>query len=291
MDDTELDNYIEAGRTAKYVLHKCAAEIKIGVNIADIFDMVLNEIEAKGVRPSFPPNISLNECAAHDCASIIEERTFSEGDLVKLDIGTEVEGFIADTALSVDLGDHEKLCEASKTALEEAIKIVKPELAVSEIGKVVEAEITSYGYKPVINLTGHSLGKYALHCGLSIPNTGLFGSGVLRLDNAIAIEPFATSGSGMVHEAAKTEIFQVIDESRVRSPTARKIMKKAKEMHGLPFAKRWLNVPKAELAIPTLVREGNLTVYHSLCDIPGSFVSQHEHTIIVTEDEPIVTTR
>lgn len=291
MNDTELDYYIEAGKSAKYVLHKCAAEIKPGVGIADIFDMVLDGFEKEGVQQSFPPNISLNECAAHDTASPDEERTFSAGDLVKLDIGTHVEGYIADTAVTVDLGDHAKLCEASHNALEAAIKVVKPEIVVSEIGQVVEDTITSYGFKPVVNLTGHALARYDLHHGLSIPNTGMFGSAVLRLDDAIAIEPFATTGTGMIHESGRGEIYQVENDAPVRSPTARKVMAKAEETKGLPFARRWLNIPKAELALPNLVKMGNLYLHHCLCDVPGSFVSQFEHTIIVTEDEPIVTTR
>ena len=87
MNDTELDCYLEAGRVAKTVLHSCAAEIKPGVLHTDIFDMVLDKIEAAGAFPSFPPNISINECAAHDTPSPVDERVFAEGDLVKLDIG------------------------------------------------------------------------------------------------------------------------------------------------------------------------------------------------------------
>lgn len=291
MNDTELDNYLEAGRIAHAVLHSCAAEIKPGVLHADIFDMVLDKIEAAGSAPSFPPNISINECAAHDTPSPVDDRVFNEGDLIKLDIGTHIDGYIADTAVTVDLGDHAKLCEASHNALEAAIKLVKPELVVSEIGKAVEDTITSYGYRPIINLTGHALARYVLHHGLSIPNTGLFGSAVLRADNVIAIEPFATTGTGYVHEAARAEIYQVQGNAPVRSPTARKILKTAEVMNGLPFSRRWLHVPKAELAIPTLVRQGNLYEYHVLADEPGSFVAQFEHTVIVTEDEPIVTTR
>jgi methionyl aminopeptidase len=107
----------------------------------------------------------------------------------------------------------------------------------------------------------------------------------------IAIEPFASTGSGLVHEAPRAEIYQVVGDAPVRSPAGRKIMKKAEEMHGLPFARRWLNVPKAELALPTLLRQGNLFVYHSLSDVPESFVSQFEHTVIVTADGALVTTR
>ena len=291
MNDTELDNYIEAGRTAKTVLHKCAAEIKPGVGMAAIFDMVLDEISAAGAFHSFPPNISLNNCAAHDTASPDEERIFAEGDLVKLDIGTHIDGYIADTAVTVDLGDHAALCDSSRLALEAAIKVVAPEVVVSDIGAIIEETITSYGYKPIVNLTGHALARYSLHHGLSIPNTGKFGSAVLREDMVIAIEPFATTGSGMVHETPRGEIYQVAGNAPVRSPAGRKIMKQAEEMNGLPFARRWLNVPKAELALPNLLRQGNLFVYHCLSDVPDSFVSQFEHTIIVTGDGALVTTR
>ena len=291
MNDTELDNYVEAGRIAKNVLHSCAAEIKPGVLHADIFDQVLDKIDAAGALPSFPPNISINECAAHDTPSPVDDRIFNVGDLVKLDIGTQIDGYIADTAVSVNLGEHDKLLEASKSALDAAVKIVKPELQVSEIGKVVEETITSFGYRPVINLTGHALARYSLHHGLSIPNTGAFGTAVLHADDVIAIEPFATTGSGMVHEAPRGEIYQVVGNAPVRSPTARKILQKADEMNGLPFSRRWLNIPRSELAIPTLIRQGNFYEYHVLSDIPGSFVSQFEHTVIVTEDEPIITTK
>ena len=291
MNDTELDNYLEAGKIAHAVLHKCAAEIKPGVALASIFDRVIEEITSAGAGLSFPPNISLNDCAAHDTASPDDERTFAEGDLVKLDIGTEIDGYIADTAVTVDLGDHAALCEASQKALEAAIGVVKPEVVVSEIGQVVEDTIKSYNCLPIVNLTGHALARYSLHHGLSIPNTGAYGSSVLRLDNVIAIEPFATTGSGYVHESPRGEIYQVTGDAPVRSPAGRKIMKKAAEMHGLPFARLWLGVPKAELALPTLIRQGDLYCYHCLCDIPGSFVAQFEHTMIVTEDGALVTTK
>lgn len=290
MNDTEFDNYKEAGRIARDVLHSCAAEIKPGVLHSTIFDMVLDKIAKASSTPSFPPNISINECAAHDTPSPIDERVFAEGDLVKLDIGTHIDGYIADTAVSVDLGNHKELCEASQTALDAAIELVKPNLVVSEIGKAVEEKITSYGYRPIANLTGHGLARYDLHHGISIPNIGSFGNAVLQTDSVIAIEPFATSGSGIVHEGTRGEIYQVIGNTPVRSPTARKILKKAEEMNGLPFSRRWLNIPKAELALPSLLREGNLYAYHTLSDIPGSFVAQFEHTIIVTEDHAFVTT-
>jgi methionyl aminopeptidase len=291
MNDTELDQYLEAGRIAREVLHRSAAEIKPGVLTGDIFDTVVDRIASAGAFLSFPPNISYNEVAAHDTPSPDDERVFSDGDLIKLDIGTHIDGYIADTAVTVNLGDHGKVCEAASSALEAAIRVIRPEIEVREIGAAVEETIRSFGYRPVVNLTGHAVARYSLHHGLSIPNTGAFGGAVLREGDVIAVEPFATSGTGVVHETGRAEIFQVVSDAPVRSPTGRKILKKAAEMHGLPFSRRWLGIPKSDLAIPTLVRQGNFREYHLLSDVPGSFVAQFEHTVIVAEDGPIVTTR
>ncbi|HJJ55938.1 MAG TPA: type II methionyl aminopeptidase [Methanocorpusculum sp.] len=291
MDDTVFDKYIEAGKIAKEVLSESSARVKPGVLISDIFDFVLDQIEAKSAKLSFPPNISLNNVAAHDTASPIDDRVFKEGDVVKLDIGTHIDGYIADTSVTVDLGDHNKLCEAAKTALDEAIKVVKPGTPIGHIGYIIESTIESYGYQPIRNLTGHSISRYILHDGLSIPNIGIQSSKTLEVDQVIAIEPFATTGSGIVHETNRYEIYQVLGNNRTRTPLARKILAKASEMKGLPFSRRWLKIQPTDFIMPTLIHQGNLYAYPCLEDIPGSIVSQFEHTMIVTENGATVTTQ
>jgi methionyl aminopeptidase len=106
-----------------------------------------------------------------------------------------------------------------------------------------------------------------------------------------AIEPFATTGSGRVGEKIRREIYSQISDKPVRMPPARAAMGCIKDRNGLPFARRWLPDRKMDLQLPALVRGGNLHGYPVLSDVPGSLVSQHEHTVIVTGDGCTVTTR
>ncbi len=106
-----------------------------------------------------------------------------------------------------------------------------------------------------------------------------------------AIEPFATTGSGHVGEKSRKEIYSQISQKPVRIPAARAILNKVVDRHGLPFARRWLDEKKLDITLSSLVRSQVLHVYPVLSDVPGSLVSQHEHTVIVTSEGCIVTTR
>jgi len=209
---------------------------------------------------------------------------------VKLDLGIHVEGYIADTAVTVDLGENDLLLEASKSALEQAIAIVRPGVTTGEIGAVIQEEIEKRGYRPIVNLTGHGLDRFIVHTGPGIPNIGLSGGTVLKEGMVFAIEPFATTGTGHVTEKRRVEIFSQVSQKPVRLPAARHILEAVRERRGMPFAKRWLPEPKPDIALASLTRSGVLHAFPVLSDIPGSLVSQHEHTLIVTGDGCIVTT-
>ncbi len=214
-----------------------------------------------------------------------------KGDVAKLDLGVHIDGYIADTATTVDLGNNSLLLTASEQALEAAIKLVRPGSTAGELGAAVQHEIESRGYRPIANLTGHGLDQYVLHRAPSIPNVGIHGGIVLEEGMVFAIEPFATTGSGHVGEKTRMEIYSQISQKPVRIPAARAILETIKDRHGLPFSRRWLNERKQDLALPALVRSNILHAYPVLSDIQGSLVSQHEHTVIVTADGCVVTTR
>lgn len=291
MNDEILDTYREAGRLAHTILRKGASSIVPGATFSDITDSVCTMILEADAGIAFPPNLSINEAAAHDTAGPDDDRTLQHGDLVKLDIGLHLDGYIADTALTIDLGDHRLLVEASRAALNAAISLARPGTATGEIGAAVQEEITSRGFKPVANLTGHGLDRYSLHAGPSIPNTGSGGGVILREGMVIAIEPFASTGNGRVNEGSRTNIFSQIAVKPVRIPAGRKILEEIRDRRGLPFSKRWLRTDRADLALTALIRQGILRPYPVLQDAPGSFVSQAEDTIIIVEDGCIVTTR
>ena len=291
MKDEILEKYREAGLIAAKILRDGAKEIHIGTPYLDIVESIESRVIEEGAALAFPLNLSLNEDAAHDTASPGDIRIFARGDVAKLDLGVQVDGYIADTATTVDLGVNSLLVEASRQALEAAIRIIRPGVTAGDLGMAVQTAIESRGYRPISNLTGHGLDQYILHRSPIIPNVGINGGVTLEEGMVFAIEPFATTGSGHVTEKMRKEIYSQISSKPVRIPAGRAILEKIRDRHGLPFARRWLNGKRMDLALPALIRSQVLHVYPVLSDIPGSLVSPAEHTIIVTADGCIVTTR
>ena len=291
MDDDLMEKYRESGRIAAKVLREGAQAIRVGASYLEVVESVEARVREEGAGLAFPLNLSLNEDAAHDTASGGDERLFKKGDVAKLDLGVHIDGYIADTATTVDLGTNPLLLEASYEALEHAIGAVHHGVSAGEVGAAIQHEIERRGYRPVANLTGHGLDRFVIHRPPTIPNVRTAGGIVLKEGMVFAIEPFATTGSGRVGEKTRREIYQQISNKPVRTPSARSILEHVRDRRGLPFARRWLPDKKTDIALPSLVRTQHLHVYPVLADIPGSLVSQHEHTLIVTGDGCIVTTR
>jgi methionyl aminopeptidase len=291
MKDEIFEKYRDAGVLAAKILRRSAQEIRVGGSYLDLVESIEVQVEEEGAALAFPLNLSLNEDAAHDTASQGDVRVFTKGDVAKLDLGVQIEGYIADTATTIDLGNNSLLLEASERALDAAIKAVRPGATAGELGAAIQKEIECRGYRPISNLTGHGLDRYILHRPPTIPNVGVNGGIVLEEGMVFAIEPFATTGRGHVGEKTRKEIYSQVSQKSVRIPAARTLLDKVKDRHGLPFARRWLDGKKLDIALSSLVRSQVLHVYPVLSDIPGSLVSQHEHTVIVTSEGCIVTTR
>jgi methionyl aminopeptidase len=291
MNDDIFEKYRDAGVLAAKILHSSAQGIRIGASYLELVESIEEQVREEGAALAFPLNLSLNEDAAHDTASPGDVRVFTKGDVAKLDLGVQIDGYIADTATTIDLGSNSLLLEASGQALDAAIKVIRPGATAGDLGAAIQKEIECRGYRPISNLTGHGLDRYILHRPPTIPNVGIHGGVVLEEGMVFAIEPFATTGSGHVGEKTRKEIYSQVSQKPVRIPAARTILNKVKDRHGLPFARRWLNEKKLDITLPALVRAQVLHVYPVLADIPGSLVSQHEHTVIVTSEGCIVTTR
>ncbi len=291
MEQDVLEKYRKAGRILAEVMVGARPKINVGVPLIEIAEFVEGSIRSKGAQPAFPCNISLDRAAAHYTPKPGDEITFAEN-MVKLDIGVHVDGYIADAAITVDLSGHVDLTDASKAALEAAIELIKPGANTAAIGSAIEQTIIGYGYKPVSNLTGHGLEKYDAHAEPVVPNRAIGKGTILNEGDVIAIEPFATDGVGRVSEAPITEIYGFLDRRPVRSPEARDLMKTIMENYKtLPFARRWLNGDRAEYALIQLLKSGVVHRYPVLWEIEGALVSQAEHTAIVTGDGCEVITR
>ncbi len=287
---TEIENYAKAGVIAAEVMEEGLKKIEVGVKLLDVAIFVEDSIRAKGAKPAFPCNISVNDIAAHYSPQAWSEEKFKKGDLVKLDLGLHLDGCIADIAVSKDLGGgNGKLIKASADALEAAIEAIKPGTLTNEVGAVVEDTIRGAGFEPISNLTGHVLSKWNLHGGALVPNVRVRHGDVIREGDVIALEPFATKGAGRVVDENEAVIFKYLQDRPLRMPEARDILKHVKENYStLPFAERWIShlVPrfKLNMALRQLVQSEALYAYHVLREKERGLISQAEHTVVVKKD-------
>jgi methionyl aminopeptidase len=287
------EKILKAGEIAKQVKAYAKTLIKPNMPLLELAEKIEAKILELGAKPAFPVNLSINNIAAHYTPSYNDE-TLATG-LLKVDIGVHINGWIADTAFSVDLEGTEtnkKLIEAAEDGLKAAQETIKPNIKASEVGKAIQQAIESKGYSPIINLCGHEMKQHELHAGLTIPNIEDTKDAIINT-GLYAIEPFATTGSGRVHDGKPSGIYLLQDEKNVRSPTAREILSFIiEEYKTLPFCSRWLIKKfgtKAAFALKQLEDNENLHHFPQLVEKEDSIVSQAENTVII-EDEVKITT-
>ncbi len=292
LDDERYEKHREAGDILAQVREETVDMIEPGVSHLEVAVFAEERTRELGGEVAFPLNISVDEVAAHDTPDADDERTFGE-EMINIDLGVHVDGWLADTAITVDFTGNDDLVEASAEAVEAAIDVVEPGVHTGDIGAAIEETIDGYGYNPVVNLTGHGLGHYDQHTGPNIPNRAVEQGVELEVGQVVAIEPFATDGGGKVMEGSRTEIFVLErEDAPVRDRTAREAFKQIQEeFKTLPFAIRWLDVRRPEMALRRLLQHDVIDSYPVLKEDDGCLVSQREHTIIVTEDGAEVTTR
>jgi methionyl aminopeptidase len=296
LTDQELESYRKAGKTLAEVREEIRPLVKVGASILELAEKAEELVRQKGAKPAFPCNICINEVAAHYSPVAGDVIVIKEGDMVKVDIGAHVDGYIADTAFTVVTGTGVEMVGAAEKALEAAIAVVKPGVDVGEIGRVVEETITAAGFKPIRNLTGHSLARWDLHAGITVPNVKEKTGATLNTGDVLAIEPFATDGAGYVEDQKKVYIFRHLQDAPTRLRMSRELLRDIKrDYNELPFAERWLAKKMSKLRLELTLREltgvGALWPYYVLAERGKGKVAQAEHTVIVTEQGCEVTTR
>ncbi|MFC2162915.1 type II methionyl aminopeptidase [Candidatus Altiarchaeota archaeon] len=296
MEPAELKSYRDAGKIASTVRKWSAKLVKPGAKLVDIADSIEKRITDDGGGLAFPVNVCVNDVTAHYAPKHGDDTVLTGQDVVSVDLGVHLDGYIADTAYTVDLaGEYGKLLEINEAALEAAISLVKPGLSVSEIGSKVQDTITSAGFKPIENLTGHEVKQYDLHAGLSVPNIKVPYDWKMEEGMVLAFEPFATDGAGRVIESKRAEIYSLTDPKPTRNREARKLLKTLHDRGELPFAARWyagkVSPLRLNIILNQLAQEDILKSYPPLHEKAKGMVSQFEHTLIVTSDGCEVTTR
>jgi len=291
-----VEKYKLAGAIARGAREYGAGLIKDGASLLEVANTVEAFILSKGARPAFPVNIAVNEVAAHFSPRHDEPQLiFKTGDVVKLDVGVQVDGYIGDTAMTVEIGTGRwsAMKAAVEDALRAAIEMVRPGVNLSLVGAAIESTISARGFKSVENLTGHSLERHVLHAGISVPNVKEKGAGSVREGDVLAIEPFATNGMGRVDGKKNSSIYRFVRKRFARTSEARHLLREIEaNFTTLPFCERWCTryVPEPAAALEILVRCGAVSYYPTLREVDDGIVTQAEHTVLVGPDGATVTT-
>jgi len=290
------EEFVKAGKITGIARRFAFDKIKEGLNIYDYVKSIEDKIHSLGGKLAFPINISIDEFAAHDTPNYKGAEEFKQGQVVKVDLGAMVDGYLGDTAFTKEINSdkYSELILASEEALKNAIKIIKPGVKYCDAGKIIYDTIKKRGFNPVINLGGHGLGRYNLHGDVFISNYDNGSALKFSKGQMVAIEPFATNGIGKVAESSVTKIYSLIKKKPVRMESSKKILSYIEENFNLlPFANYHLRdkfgALQVNMALKELANSGALYSYPQLKEISKGIVSQAEHTLLV-DDEVIVTT-
>jgi methionyl aminopeptidase len=293
MDEEILQKHKQAGKIAKEVLLYGKDLIKKDASMLEVTQKIEEKISSLGAKPAFPPQISCNEIAAHYCAFPDDPIVFSD-QVCCLDVGVHIDGFIGDNALTVDLsGEHSDLVKASQEALAAATEVLAPGVRLAKIGRAIEDAITSRGFQPVRNLSGHGLAQYGIHTAPTIPNYDTENDEVLE-EGFIAIEPFATTGVGLIQEKGDANVFEMFAKKAVRTGFVRSIQKEIDSYQNLPFTKRWLLSQFSEAQVNYALKQFEqleiMRSYPPLVERNGGLVSQAENSFYVGDEVITLTT-
>jgi methionyl aminopeptidase len=275
----ELARWRSAGRIASRARDLGVGLVVPGALRREVADRIEEFVRAQGAQPAFPTNLSRNDEAAHYTPSPDDPVRFETGDLVKVDVGAHVDGAIADTAATVEVGGTrrwENLIRADREALGAGIAQVRAGVAIEEIGRAVAAAIRARGFKPVVDLTGHSIEPYLLHAGKSIPNVPGHSVGTLEEGEVIAIEPFATNGVGSIGNGPFGNIVRFRADPGAKDPTLARLFERFRT---LPFTARWADSPEERDALRRARR--TLQTYPVFVERGHGWVAQAEHTVLV----------
>jgi methionyl aminopeptidase len=291
-DKEELEKFRLSGKILRETREEMRAYVKENKPIIDICEKVEGLIRAKGGKPAFPCNVSVNEIAAHYTSPPDDKLTIPEGSTVKVDLGVHVDGYVTDTAFTVSFNpEGRSMITTAELALKTAIDNIHGDMALDKIGSLIETTIKNRGYKPISNLTGHSVGRYLIHAGLSIPNVAQVSFAKVRTGEVYAIEPFVTlpDAIGRVDDSPQITIYRLLKAKSVRSEYTKKLLKYIEaNFRTLPFAERWLIgvVPKEQYkaAFKELLVSKAVMGYPVFVEASKKPVAQAEHTVLLKND-------
>jgi methionyl aminopeptidase len=165
---SERHGMAAVGRLVGEALRTMAAAVEPGVTTAALDDIGAAFLRGQGAESApqaiynFPGFccISVNDEVVH---GVPGPRKVAAGDLVKLDVTARLDGYIADAAMTVPVGDvapeHRALCAAARAAFDKAMALVRPGQRVADVGRTIDAEVRGRGFAVVREVAGHGIGR------------------------------------------------------------------------------------------------------------------------------------
>ena len=307
MSEDMLKSLEQARKTLAMIIASLDTIVKPKAKLVDIAEHIENEISSHGCMWAFPVNTCIGSIAAHYTPIAGEDSTLPEDEIIKIDFGVAVNGYILDKAISFYFGDDEKkksLIEVANEAVDLAISKIGPGVQFMDIAAEIHDFVKSRGFKVIKNLHGHKLEKWKLHTDVEIPvHPEIKQHGVFIEGETYAIEVFVTDGEGLVETIDDLRIYSLpnflIDLERFKLPihlrAARDIFNWAwRNRKTLPFSIRHLqktfDEPTIKIGLAVLGQYGLIVNYHVLKEKQGT-VAQAEETILVKKDGVDILTR
>jgi len=300
MNQHAINSYIKAGKIVAELKTFTRELVEKDIKLIDIALAIDKKIEELGGEPAFPVNLSIDEVAAHFTPALGDE-SVAKG-LLKIDIGVCVDGYIADTAITIDLTEdnkHKDMIKLNKKILLNVMEGLEPGTQVKKVGDTVQDTLEQWNkenntqYSVIKGLSGHQLGQNVIHAGMTVSNYRNENKTELK-DMAIAIEPFVTTGDGDIYQGSNGGIYALQSTEPVRDADARKILAYIKEKYKTrPFCSRWLekkDFKRVRYVLNLLTKLGILHQYPMLIEKSKQHVSQFENTFLFANSEMTITT-
>ncbi|EPE08308.1 methionine aminopeptidase [Ophiostoma piceae UAMH 11346] len=306
-----LNNYRYAAETHRQVRQWAQKNIKPGQSLTEIANGIedsvralvghqgLEEGDAMVAGMGFPTGLNLDHIAAHYSPNAGNKTILQESNVMKVDIGVHMGGYIVDSAFTIAFDPkYDNLLEAVREATNTGIREAGIDVRLGEIGELIqetmesyeiELDGTTYPIKAIRNLNGHTIDQYKIHGGKSVPIVKSNDMTKMEEGEVYAIETFGSTGNGYVRDEGECSHYAKRADAPANVPlrltSAKTVLSVINKNFGtLPFCRRYidrLGHDKYLLGLNNLVASNIVEAYPPLVDKKGSYTAQYEHTILL----------
>ena len=305
----KIESMRKAGECHKQIRKYAQTIIKPGIKLIDMVQKIENMLRfitnqnLTECGQAFPTGCSLNNVAAHYTPNKGDETVLQYDDVMKLDFGTQMNGYIIDCAFTVAFNPiYDNLLKASKEATTEGIKQAGIDVRLGELGGIIGEILNSYEVeikgkthkiKEIKDLCGHTMERFKIHGGKSVPlyrdDSSETSNVKMEEGELYAIETFATTGSGHVHEKHPWSHYMkspdAFNNVKIKASQPKALFKYINEHFStMAFCPRWLEesgYTGIDKSLKYLWERNLVEPYPPLADIEGCYTSQFEHSFML----------